>query len=52
MRASFASALSHLAYSSRCEHAVDPDEAVHRRARPTLRAEADRFLARIGRLPA
>jgi hypothetical protein len=31
-----ANALYTLAYSSRCEHAIDPDEHVYRRARPTL----------------
>lgn len=44
-RHAFAHALFHLAYSSRCEHAIDPDGDVHRRARPTLRRESHLFLA-------
>lgn len=46
-RAVFAHALWHLAYSSRCEHAIDPHEAVHQRARPTLRDQADELLRRL-----
>jgi Ser/Thr protein kinase RdoA (MazF antagonist) len=29
-----------LAYTARCEHAIDPTAAVHRRARPRLRSDA------------
>jgi hypothetical protein len=46
-RAVFAHALSVLAYSARCEHAIDPDEIRHRRARPTLRTDAAAFLRRL-----
>jgi hypothetical protein len=37
-RAIDANALYHLAYSSRCEHAIDPHERRLHRARPTLRS--------------
>ena len=42
----FAGVVYQLAYASRCEHAVDPAGTEHRRARPTLRADADRLLER------
>lgn len=48
-QATFAHALYHLAYSSRCEHAIDPGERVHQRARPTLRDQADELIKRIPR---
>jgi hypothetical protein len=48
-RAVDANVLYHLAYSSRCEHAIDPDGRRHLRARPTLRSAgpilADRLSA-------
>jgi Ser/Thr protein kinase RdoA (MazF antagonist) len=47
VQAVFAHALYALAYSSRCEHAVDPDECLHQRARTTLRGEASEFLKRL-----
>ena len=34
-----------LAYASRCEHAIDPDSEVHRRARPRLAADGEALLA-------
>jgi Ser/Thr protein kinase RdoA (MazF antagonist) len=46
-RAVFAHALSVLAYSARCEHAIDPHELRHRRARPTLRTDGRAFLERL-----
>jgi Ser/Thr protein kinase RdoA (MazF antagonist) len=39
-----AAALYVLAYTARCEHSVDPDQVVHRRARPRLAAEGDVLL--------
>jgi hypothetical protein len=39
-----AAALFVLAYTARCEHAIDPDQVVHRRARPRLAAEGDLLL--------
>jgi hypothetical protein len=39
-----AAALYVLAYTARCEHAIDPEEAVHKRARPRLSAERDALL--------
>jgi Phosphotransferase enzyme family len=39
-----AAALYVLAYTARCEHAIDPEEAVHRRARPRLANEHDALL--------
>ena len=44
-RAFWAHALFHLAYTSRCEHAVDPDERRFARSRPTLRASGPALLA-------
>jgi len=46
-RGAVAHAVSVLAYSARCEHAIDPQEVRHVRARPTLRANADVFLRRL-----
>jgi Ser/Thr protein kinase RdoA (MazF antagonist) len=43
----FAHVLYHLAYTSRCEHAIDPGEQMHRCARPTLRDQADELVKRI-----
>lgn len=42
-RAALAAALYGLCYTARCEHAIDPAEELHRRARPTLRLDADRY---------
>ena len=39
-----AAALYVLAYTARCEHAIDPDQAVHRRARSRLTTERDALL--------
>jgi hypothetical protein len=39
-----AEALYTLAYTARCEHAIDPDALVQRRARPRLAEDGDRFL--------
>lgn len=47
-RVVLASAIYVLAYTARCEHAVDPDEHVHRRARSRLRADGERLLALSG----
>jgi hypothetical protein len=47
-RAFWAHALLHLAYTSRCEHAVDPGEEHFRRARTTLRSDGAALLARLG----
>ncbi len=44
----YASVVYQLAYTSRCEHAVDPDARAHQRARPTLRPRRRRP-ARAGR---
>jgi Ser/Thr protein kinase RdoA (MazF antagonist) len=44
MRTLGAAALYVLAYTARCEHAVDPDEQVHRRARPRLRVDGTALL--------
>ena len=41
--ASIAAALWTLAYTARCEHAIDPNERTHRRARPRLRQDAARY---------
>jgi hypothetical protein len=46
-RETFAHVLFHLAYSSRCEHAIDPGERVHQRARPTLRDQAGELIKRV-----
>ena len=46
-RETFAHVLFHLAYTSRCEHAIDPGERMHQRARPTLRDQADELVKRI-----
>lgn len=42
-RGAIAAALWTLAYTARCEHAADPTEQHHRRARPTLRRDAPRY---------
>ncbi len=42
-RAALAAALYALCYTARCEHAVDPAEELHRRARPRLRRDAGRY---------
>jgi hypothetical protein len=34
-----------LAYTARCEHAIDPHRDVHQRARPRLEADGERLLA-------
>jgi hypothetical protein len=47
LRAFWAHALFHLAYTARCEHAADPGEDRFRRARPTLRSEGPALLARL-----
>jgi Ser/Thr protein kinase RdoA (MazF antagonist) len=39
-----AEALYTLAYTARCEHAIDPDARVQRRARPRLAEDGDRYL--------
>jgi hypothetical protein len=39
-----AAALYALAYTARCEHAIDREQTVHRRARPRLAAERDALL--------
>jgi hypothetical protein len=39
-----AAALYVLAYTARCEHAIDPGQAVHRRARSRLTTEGDALL--------
>jgi hypothetical protein len=39
-----AAALYVLAYTARCEHAIDPTQAVHRRARPRLSIERNALL--------
>ncbi len=44
----FAEVVFQLAYTSRCEHAVDPEGLVHQRARPTLASEAPALLRRAG----
>jgi hypothetical protein len=46
-RAFWAHALFHLAYTSRCEHAVDPGEERFRRARTTLRSDGAALRARL-----
>jgi Ser/Thr protein kinase RdoA (MazF antagonist) len=51
VQAAFSHALYVLAYASRCEHAIDPDERVYKRARPTLRSEGVEFLKRIPERP-
>ena len=43
-----ASVVYQLAYTSRCEHAIDPREDLHRRARPTLRRDGAELLRRAG----
>lgn len=48
MRAFWAQALFHLAYTSRCEHAVDPGEERFSRARPTLRSDGPGLVALLG----
>jgi hypothetical protein len=40
-----AAALFTLAYTARCEHAIDPHREVHQRARPRLEADGERLLA-------
>lgn len=42
-RASLAAALAVLCYTARCEHAIDPSEQRHLRARPRLREDAAVF---------
>ncbi len=44
-RSFWAHALFHLAYTARCEHAVDPGEARLSRSRPTLRSDGTALLA-------
>ena len=44
----YASVVYQLAYPSRCEHAIDPREDLHRRARPTLRRDGAELLRRAG----
>lgn len=39
-----AAALYVLAYTARCEHAIDPGGDVHRRARPRLKTDAELLL--------
>ncbi len=47
-RSFWAHALFHLAYTARCEHAVDPGEERFTRSRPTLRSDGPALLARLG----
>jgi hypothetical protein len=47
LRAFWAHALLHLAYTARCEHAVDPAEERYRRARTTLRSDGAALLERL-----
>ncbi|MEM9653536.1 MAG: hypothetical protein AAGA65_15700 [Actinomycetota bacterium] len=42
-RAAIGAALSVLCYTARCEHAIDPEEHHHHRARPRLREDGDKF---------
>lgn len=46
-RSFWAHALFHLAYTSRCEHAVDPGEERLARARPSLRSDGPVLSARL-----
>lgn len=48
-RAFWAHALYHLAYTSRCEHALDPGEERFSRARPILRAEGPTLVSLVER---
>lgn len=48
-RAALAAALWSLCYTARCEHAIDPAEQLHHRARPRLRQDAVRFQQALAR---
>jgi hypothetical protein len=48
-RSFWAHTLFHLAYTARCEHAVDPGEERFTRSRPTLRSDGPALLAYLNR---